>query len=61
MIRVPRGGAAAGAGDASQKDCIEIKAGALPEDPQVLIDILSREKASIEYWLEISVSNLSLC
>ena len=38
---------------------VEVQQEQLPSDVGQMINFLTREKASIEYWLEISVSSLT--
>jgi hypothetical protein len=44
----------------SQPVFVEITSDRLPLDPNLVIKLLSRESASIEYWLEIAVRKLSI-
>lgn len=37
---------------------VEVQQEQLPSDVSQMINFLTREKASIEYWLEISVSQM---
>ena len=46
--------------DAQQKKFVEIHEESLPENVDQVISMLSKEKVSIEYWLELSVSSISL-
>lgn len=49
MIRVPLL-------NAGEKKFVEVLEAELPEQASTMITLLSKEQASIEYWLEISVS-----
>lgn len=51
MIRVPLLNSAGG-----DKKYVEVVATELPAQASTMITLLTREQASIEYWLEISVS-----
>ena len=50
MIRVPL------LNQESENKFVEVQQSKLPADVSQIISFLSQEKASIEYWLEISVS-----
>ena len=54
MIRVPL------LNQESENKFVEVQQSRLPADVTQIISFLSQEKASIEYWLEISVSQFYL-
>ena len=53
MIRVPL---LSSSGQVEERKFVEISQAEMPQQAQVLVDMLTREQASIEYWLEIAVS-----
>jgi len=54
MIRVPL------QSQGEEKKFVEVREASLPKEAAVIVDLLTREQASIEYWLEIAVSNRPL-
>lgn len=59
MIRVPLK-IVPGHPQRSQPVFVEIRQESLPSDAQLVIKLLTRESASIEFWLEIAVSCLTV-